>query len=127
VNVNPRATTDGRDQTLVCFAPRVSADACAHSSVWVSTPQTWGDAFRAPYAHQCVTTVTVAGDATLDLPIFYDGSCRAQRVHLKSRDQRAYPRSAGRSRLTRHRCTVAKLSVNARSAGENGALRPISV
>jgi hypothetical protein len=37
--------------------------------VWVSTAQTWGDAFNAPYVHQCVTTVTVEGDATLDLTI----------------------------------------------------------
>ena len=28
-----------------------------------------GDAFNAPYVHQCVTTVTVEGDATLDLTI----------------------------------------------------------
>ena len=37
--------------------------------VWVSTAQTWGDAFSAPYVHQCVTTVTIEGDATLDLTI----------------------------------------------------------
>ena len=37
--------------------------------VWVSTAQTWGDAFNAPYMHQCVTTVTVEGDATLDITI----------------------------------------------------------
>jgi hypothetical protein len=37
--------------------------------VWVSTAQTWGNAFNAPYMHQCVTTVTIAGDATLDLTI----------------------------------------------------------
>jgi hypothetical protein len=37
--------------------------------VWVSTAQTWGDAFSAPYMHQCVTTVTVEGDATLDMTI----------------------------------------------------------
>ena len=37
--------------------------------VWVSTAQTWGDAFSAPYMHQCVTTVTVEGDATLDVTI----------------------------------------------------------
>jgi hypothetical protein len=37
--------------------------------VWVSTAQTWGDAFSAPYVHQCVTTVTVEGDATLDVTI----------------------------------------------------------
>jgi hypothetical protein len=37
--------------------------------VWVSTAQTWGDAFIAPYMHQCVTTVTVEGDAMLDLTI----------------------------------------------------------
>jgi hypothetical protein len=36
---------------------------------WVSTAQTWGDAFRAPYVHQCVTTVTIEGDAMLDLSI----------------------------------------------------------
>ena len=37
--------------------------------VWVSTAQTWGDPFSAPYMHQCVTTVTVEGDATLDVTI----------------------------------------------------------
>jgi hypothetical protein len=37
--------------------------------VWVSTAQTWGDAFSAPYMHQCATTVTVEGDATLDLTV----------------------------------------------------------
>ena len=37
--------------------------------VWVSTAQTWGDAFSAPYVHQCVTTVTIEGDATLDMTI----------------------------------------------------------
>ena len=37
--------------------------------VWVSTAQTWGDAFSAPYVHQCVTTVTVEGDATLDMTV----------------------------------------------------------
>lgn len=37
--------------------------------VWVSTAQTWGDAFRAPYMHQCVTTVTIEGDATLDVTV----------------------------------------------------------
>jgi hypothetical protein len=37
--------------------------------VWVSTAQTWGDAFKAPYVHQCVTTVTIEGDATLDMTI----------------------------------------------------------
>jgi hypothetical protein len=37
--------------------------------VWVSTAQTWGDAFRAPYVHQCVTTVMVEGDATLDVTV----------------------------------------------------------
>jgi hypothetical protein len=37
--------------------------------VWVSTTQTWGDFFSAPYVHQCVTTVTVEGDATLDVTI----------------------------------------------------------
>ena len=37
--------------------------------VWVSTAQTWGDAFSAPYVHQCVTTVTVEGDATLDVTV----------------------------------------------------------
>jgi len=37
--------------------------------VWVSTAQTWGDAFSAPYMHQCVTTVTVEGDATLDIAV----------------------------------------------------------
>ena len=38
--------------------------------VWVSTAQTWGDAFfSAPYVHQCVTTVTVEGDAILDVTI----------------------------------------------------------
>ena len=37
--------------------------------VWVSTAQTWGDAFSAPYMHQCVTTVTVEGDATLDMTV----------------------------------------------------------
>jgi hypothetical protein len=37
--------------------------------VWVSTAQTWGNAFNAPYMHQCVTTVTIDGDATLDLTI----------------------------------------------------------
>jgi hypothetical protein len=37
--------------------------------VWVSTAQTWGNAFNAPYMHQCVTTVTIDGDATLDLTL----------------------------------------------------------
>jgi hypothetical protein len=37
--------------------------------VWVSTAQTWGNAFAAPYVHQCVTTVTIEGDATLDMTI----------------------------------------------------------
>lgn len=37
--------------------------------VWVSTAQTWGDAFGAPYVHQCVTTVTIESDATLDMTI----------------------------------------------------------
>ena len=37
--------------------------------VWVSTAQTWGDAFSAPYMHQCVTTVMIEGDATLDLTV----------------------------------------------------------
>jgi hypothetical protein len=37
--------------------------------VWVSTAQTWGNGFNAPYAHQCVTTVTIEGDATLDVTI----------------------------------------------------------
>ena len=37
--------------------------------VWVTTAQTWGDAFSAPYMHQCVTTVTVEGDATLDVTV----------------------------------------------------------
>lgn len=37
--------------------------------VWVGTAQTWGDAFSAPYVHQCVTTVTVEGDAPLDVTI----------------------------------------------------------
>ena len=36
--------------------------------VWVSTAQTWGG-YNAPYVHQCVTTVTVEGDATLDVTI----------------------------------------------------------
>ncbi len=36
---------------------------------WVSTAQTWGDAFNAPYVHQCVTTVTIEGDATLDVTV----------------------------------------------------------
>ena len=36
--------------------------------VWVvASPD--GDAFSAPYAHQCVTTVTVEGDATLDVTV----------------------------------------------------------
>ncbi len=35
--------------------------------VWVSTAQTWGNAFSAPYVHQCATTVTVEGDATFDV------------------------------------------------------------
>lgn len=37
--------------------------------VWVSTAQTSGDAFSAPYMHQCVSTVTVEGNATLDLTV----------------------------------------------------------
>src|SRR5262245_61751758 len=37
--------------------------------VWVSTAQTWGDAFSAPYMHQCATMVTVEGDATLDVTV----------------------------------------------------------
>lgn len=37
--------------------------------IWVSTAQTWGDAFSAPYVHQCVTTVTLEGDATLDMTV----------------------------------------------------------
>jgi hypothetical protein len=35
----------------------------------VSTAQTWGNAFSAPYVHQCATTVTVEDDATLDVTI----------------------------------------------------------
>jgi hypothetical protein len=37
--------------------------------VWVSTAQTWGNVFSAPYVHQCVTSVTIEGDATLDMTI----------------------------------------------------------
>jgi hypothetical protein len=37
--------------------------------VWVSTAQTWGDAFSAPYVHQCVTTVTVESNATLNVTV----------------------------------------------------------
>jgi hypothetical protein len=37
--------------------------------VWVSTAQTWGNAFSAPYMHQCVTTVTVEGNAALDVTV----------------------------------------------------------
>jgi hypothetical protein len=37
--------------------------------VWVSTAQTWGDAFKAPYVHQCVTTATIDADALLDMTI----------------------------------------------------------
>ena len=36
--------------------------------VWV-VARPGGDAFSAPYVHQCVTTVTVEGDATLDVTI----------------------------------------------------------
>jgi hypothetical protein len=35
----------------------------------VHMAQTWGDAFSAPYMHQCVTTTTIDGDATLDLTV----------------------------------------------------------
>ena len=35
----------------------------------MSTAQTWGNAFSAPYVHQCATRVTVEGDATLDVTI----------------------------------------------------------
>lgn len=37
--------------------------------VWVSTAQTWGGGFPPPYVHQCVTSVTIEGDATLDVTI----------------------------------------------------------
>ena len=37
--------------------------------VWVSTAQTWGNAFSAPYVYQCATTVTVEDDATLDVTV----------------------------------------------------------
>jgi len=37
--------------------------------VWVSTAQTWGDAFKAPYVHQCVTTALIDADAALDMTI----------------------------------------------------------
>jgi hypothetical protein len=38
--------------------------------VWVSTAQTWGNAFSAPYVQQCAaTTVTVEDDATLDVTV----------------------------------------------------------
>ena len=36
---------------------------------WVSTAQTWGDAFSAPYVHQCVTSVTIESDTTLDVTV----------------------------------------------------------
>jgi hypothetical protein len=55
--------------------------------VWVSTAQTWGDAFHAPYVHQCVTTVTIDGDATLDLAI----SPTADRVALNAAASPASP------------------------------------
>jgi hypothetical protein len=37
--------------------------------IWVSTAQTWGNAFIAPYVHQCTTTVTVEDDATLNVTV----------------------------------------------------------
>jgi hypothetical protein len=37
--------------------------------VWVSTAQTWGNVFSAPYMQQCVTSVTIEGDATLDVTV----------------------------------------------------------
>ena len=37
--------------------------------VWASTAQTWGDAFSAPYMHQCVTSVTIESDTTLDVTV----------------------------------------------------------
>ena len=37
--------------------------------VWVSTAHTWGNAFSAPYVHQCATTVRVEDDATFDVTV----------------------------------------------------------
>jgi hypothetical protein len=54
--------SDGAGRYIIAGLP-------SRGPVWVSTAQTWGDAFSAPYVHQCVTTVTVEGDATLDLTI----------------------------------------------------------
>jgi hypothetical protein len=56
------APSDGAGRYIVSGLPSLGP-------VWVSTAQTWGDTFNAPYVHQCVTTVTVEGDATLDLTI----------------------------------------------------------
>ena len=57
--------------------------------VWVSTAQTWGDAFSAPYVHQCVTTVIIEGDAALDLSI----SSTRDLVALNASTGRASPDS----------------------------------
>jgi hypothetical protein len=54
--------SDGAGQYTISGLPSLGP-------VWVSTAQTWGDAFSAPYMHQCVTTTTIDGDATLDLTV----------------------------------------------------------
>lgn len=54
--------SDGSGRYAITGVPSVGP-------VWVSTAQTWGDAFSAPYMHQCVTTVTLEGDATLDVTV----------------------------------------------------------
>jgi hypothetical protein len=53
--------SDGAGRYTVSGLPSVGP-------VWVVA---WpaGDAFSAPYVHQCVTTVTVEGDATLDVTV----------------------------------------------------------
>jgi hypothetical protein len=50
-------------------AGRYTISGLPRASYWMSTAQTWGDAYNAPYMHQCVTTVTVGGDTTLDVTI----------------------------------------------------------
>jgi hypothetical protein len=50
-------------------AGRYTVSGLPLASYWVSTAQTWGDPFLAPYVHQCVTTVTVENDTTLNVTI----------------------------------------------------------
>jgi hypothetical protein len=55
------AVRDGAGRYTISGLPSVGP-------IWVVAGPD-GDAFSAPYVHQCVTTVTVDGDATLDVTV----------------------------------------------------------